>query len=649
MPHYIKTGYWDLKARAPKEWLDLENLIVTSALPSQTGNAGKFLTTDGSNASWATIPPDVNIYTTDGSLTGNRTVTMGSYSLSFTKDLLVNGIKVGIGNIGNATYFNTVLGYQALNTSGNKYNNTAIGALSMFSNANGSYNVAVGNETLYAMTGGTENVAIGDLAAMDVTTGYNNTGVGAYSLQYTTTGFNNTAIGYLSNCYYPSGSYNTVIGAWNTIGNNLGGANNTVLGARIVAFGNYSNNIIIGDGAGNMRLVFNSSGDAVLGGSTTYPTFAGYKLDVLGTSAFRDNVYIPTASKYLFIGTDQSVNAFGHLIRAVGTTDASIGIFRNQASSSPSKLEFFRSRGTYLVPTANSNNDQLSDITSFGWATNSTNYVNATRIRAVAESIGLTGIRGRLDFYTYSDTGSNYINISLKNIAASPAGGASTIVANDASSITGQGTLHIRGVDTTSANNSLYIEGSTTTQLLKLSNDGQLLVGTGAFAGYRLDVNGTARVSGATALAGVVAVNSTNVSTGYALFVNGFIGATGLTLTDELTVGENFSIKNNGSQTIQIDANNNDTTAFFRVTTNANAVELFRVNEAGNFLLGTTTEIASAKLVVTSTTQGFLPPRMTTAQKNAIATPATGLMVYDTTLNKVCVYTGATWETMTSA
>jgi hypothetical protein len=56
---------------------------------------------------------------------------------------------------------------------------------------------------------------------------------------------------------------------------------------------------------------------------------------------------------------------------------------------------------------------------------------------------------------------------------------------------------------------------------------------------------------------------------------------------------------------------------------------------------------ASAQLDVSSTTKGFLPPRMTTAQKNAIATPAAGLMVYDTTLNKLCVYTTA-WETITS-
>jgi len=60
-----------------------------------------------------------------------------------------------------------------------------------------------------------------------------------------------------------------------------------------------------------------------------------------------------------------------------------------------------------------------------------------------------------------------------------------------------------------------------------------------------------------------------------------------------------------------------------------------------------TTLTASAIVDIKSTTKGFLPPRMTTAQKNAIASPAAGLMVYDTTLNKLCVYTTA-WETITS-
>jgi hypothetical protein len=57
---------------------------------------------------------------------------------------------------------------------------------------------------------------------------------------------------------------------------------------------------------------------------------------------------------------------------------------------------------------------------------------------------------------------------------------------------------------------------------------------------------------------------------------------------------------------------------------------------------------ASAQVQIDSTVRGFLPPRMTTAQKNAIAAPAAGLTVYDSTLGKLCVYTGAAWETITS-
>lgn len=46
---------------------------------------------------------------------------------------------------------------------------------------------------------------------------------------------------------------------------------------------------------------------------------------------------------------------------------------------------------------------------------------------------------------------------------------------------------------------------------------------------------------------------------------------------------------------------------------------------------------------------GFVPPCLTTAQKTAISSPTTGLVVYDLTLNKLCVYTGAAWETVSSA
>lgn len=45
-----------------------------------------------------------------------------------------------------------------------------------------------------------------------------------------------------------------------------------------------------------------------------------------------------------------------------------------------------------------------------------------------------------------------------------------------------------------------------------------------------------------------------------------------------------------------------------------------------------------------STTKGFLPPRMTTTQRDAITSHTTGLMVYDTTVNKVSVYNGTAWK-----
>jgi hypothetical protein len=59
--------------------------------------------------------------------------------------------------------------------------------------------------------------------------------------------------------------------------------------------------------------------------------------------------------------------------------------------------------------------------------------------------------------------------------------------------------------------------------------------------------------------------------------------------------------------------------------------------------VGASSANASAILDATSTTKGFLPPRMTTTQKNAIASPATGLMVMDITTLKLCVYNGSSW------
>jgi len=49
---------------------------------------------------------------------------------------------------------------------------------------------------------------------------------------------------------------------------------------------------------------------------------------------------------------------------------------------------------------------------------------------------------------------------------------------------------------------------------------------------------------------------------------------------------------------------------------------------------------ADALLTLISTTKGFLAPRMTTAQKNAIVGPTSGLLVYDTTLELYFFFAG---------
>ena len=62
--------------------------------------------------------------------------------------------------------------------------------------------------------------------------------------------------------------------------------------------------------------------------------------------------------------------------------------------------------------------------------------------------------------------------------------------------------------------------------------------------------------------------------------------------------------------------------------------------------IGTTSPNASAKLDITSTTQGLLPPRMTATQRNAISTPAAGLMIWNSSLNQLEVFDGSLWVNM---
>lgn len=72
--------------------------------------------------------------------------------------------------------------------------------------------------------------------------------------------------------------------------------------------------------------------------------------------------------------------------------------------------------------------------------------------------------------------------------------------------------------------------------------------------------------------------------------------------------------------------------------------EVFRVEQNGTVGIGTSSPNASSIIDATSTTKGFLPPRMTTTQRNAIVSPAAGLIIYNTTDNKHQGYNGTSWN-----
>jgi len=57
---------------------------------------------------------------------------------------------------------------------------------------------------------------------------------------------------------------------------------------------------------------------------------------------------------------------------------------------------------------------------------------------------------------------------------------------------------------------------------------------------------------------------------------------------------------------------------------------------------------SSAVLDLTSTDKGFLPPRMTQTQRNAISSPAVGLVVFNTTTNKLNFWIASAWQEVTS-
>jgi hypothetical protein len=181
--------------------------------------------------------------------------------------------------------------------------------------------------------------------------------------------------------------------------------------------------------------------------------------------------------------------------------------------------------------------------------------------------------------------------------------------------------------------------------------------GTFTDAGFRLDVNGTARVqdnltvsNNRNAGTGITISNTTSGTTSASQITftsnsNAFIGKfSSSTSAFRIINPSDLYLLNQsaGDIAIQNDVGN----IKFNTTSTGNVQAILFTT--GNFAVGTGTDVASAVLQASSTTKGFLPPRMTLAQRTAISSPAEGLIVVQTDGTQgLYLYIGAAWHSIT--
>jgi hypothetical protein len=364
----------------------------------------------------------------------------------------------------------------------------------------------------------------------------------------------------------------------------------------------------------------------------------------------------------LSVGGAVNTTGFNQKIRIIGQGDSALGIYRNQESTFAAKLEFMKSRGTYDVPLIVNSSDILGTIGFFGY--NGTSYINAASISSVALSTS-TGVEGDLRFTVWNNTGGNvntmratkdgvgignaldYLPSARLQIRSSGTTAATTALlvqnsaGNNALQITDDRIVKVyNGLDLSgwymyangTSNASVFggtswiwdttgggVHTFRTTgniERFRITDNGNALIGTATDAGFKLDVNGTARVSG-----------RMEIQNSSGLNIRTTVGAVSTAFRPSGTGAE---IRTNDASVACMFFNQNGVVGFSQPVAFGNTV----------------VSANSALVQIDSTTKGFLPPRMDSTQKNAISGPAAGLMIYDTTLNRPCFYNGTSWITL---
>ena len=588
-----------------------------------------------------------NIYTANGTLTGNRTVTMGSNTLTFEKDLIINGVTIGEGLNSIAT--NTAVGASALaaNTTGNQ--STAIGFESLKVQTAGNFNTALGHRAIWSSTTGSSNTAIGN-DAMVLGNGSSNTFIGAAAGR-TANGSFNAYIGAPSTTHTISGNYNIGLGAA-SLGGNVSGSNNIGIGQiSLSSLTSGTDNIGIGTQALNsittstrsigigFQSLFNSTGEYGLGIGTR----AGF-----GNTTGTYNIYL---GHYTNTGTGVTTGSFNTIIGSQ-ISGLTAGLSNNIILADGQGNIRIRAWDTGNV-TINSTSDSGEKL-----------YVNGTA--RVSDNVVIEknqNAQTSLQIKNSSNLSSASMNINLYGEASWAQSDIGRL------SSTNPGFFSIKSSDTYFYHNSdlgntgivlqtgggaggsiKFAVNSATTPQMTFTNAGRLLLGTTSESTYILDVNnGTARMNGSTTSRSGLEVGSMNFQ--YFAINNAFIAEnayyngsafqrinTGFVSSFYFTAGGFMvgTMPSGSAGTTQANLNQR------MYLTNAGTLAVSDTISGG----GNITLVASAVLQADSTTRGFLPPRMTTTEKNAIATPAAGLVVYDSTTNVPNYYDGTSWVAM---
>lgn len=596
-------------------------------------------------------------------------------------DATINGVKIGMG-LGSAVG-NTVLGNAALNTNTTGQFNTALGTQSLRLNTTGSANTAIGNEALVNNTTGSLNIAIGASTLLSNTLGYQNTAVGTSAMFANTSGFGNAALGYYSlrsnttgkentasgtaaltlntegnyntangtSALYSNtvGSYNTGIGI-NASANNISGLRNTSVGAYSL-YRNTTGDLNTAIGAYSLQLNNIGANNTTLGGYSMYLNTTGNDNTSLGASALYSHstgnfntavgsnalFYDNTGVKNTAIGYKADVLTGGLTNATAIGSEAVVGASNTIALGNPAVISVVTAgkltTGGVTYPNTDGFSGQVLSTMGTGtltWTTVADFVVDLTANQTVGgiKTFSADGVFNGVRIG--KGAGSIADNIVLGNAALTlnTSGRGNTAV--------GDNSLH-----TNNAGNSNTALGSATLSL-NTTGSANTAVGVGALYSNYEGVNNSALGAGAlgynigggynTAMGKNVLYNNTNGSNNVAIgyntgggIVNGnnntIIGANVTGLSD---VSNNIIIAN-GNGTIKARNNGTDWTL------------------TGGVSIGESAPVASAKLEVSSTTQGFLPPRMTKAQRDLISTPASGLTIYNTDSKAFEIFNGTNW------